>query len=95
MLGTRLSLTTLDYTALLSTRVDALRFLDALAAGLGRPVGRYAEILQGAGQHGADRRCLRVAAQGEANAAPALAALGNCPERSCGSASSAATVRSR
>ncbi len=92
MLGTRLSLTTLDYTALLSTRVDALRFLDALAAGLGRPVGRYAEILQARASMAQIVGALRVAAQGEANAAPALAALGTVLSGLAGSASSAATV---
>ena len=92
MLGTRLSLTALDYTALLSIQVDALRFLDALADSLGRQAGRYAEILQAQASLGQVVGALRVAALGDSNAAPALAALGTVLSGLAGSASSAATV---
>lgn len=92
LLGTKLSLTALDYTALLSARVDTLRFLDALAAGLGRPAGRYADLLQAQAGLGQIVGALRVASQDEVNAAPALAALGSLLGGLAGSAGSATTV---
>lgn len=45
MLGTRLSLTLLDFNALLSARVDAFRFLDALATDLGLQAASYTDII--------------------------------------------------
>lgn len=92
MTGTRLSLTALDYTALLSTRVDALRFLDALAAGLGLQPGRYAAVLAAQASLGQVVGALRIAVQNEANGAPALAALGTLLSNLAGSAGSAASL---
>lgn len=45
MLGTNLSLSVLDYDALLSTHVDALRFLDALATKLDLQAASYNDLL--------------------------------------------------
>ncbi len=45
MLGTNLSLSVLDYDALLSTQVDAFRFLDALGAQLGLNALTYNELI--------------------------------------------------
>ncbi|HJE25249.1 MAG TPA: pilus assembly protein TadG-related protein [Methylorubrum populi] len=45
MLGTTLSLSALDYDALLSARLDAFRFLDALATDLNLTAATYTDIL--------------------------------------------------
>jgi uncharacterized membrane protein len=45
LLGTTVSLSVLDYTALASARVDALGFLDALATEMGITVGSYDDLL--------------------------------------------------
>jgi len=45
LLGTTMSLSVLDYTALAAARVDALQFLDALALRLGVTAGSYEDLL--------------------------------------------------
>lgn len=45
LLGTTLSLSVLDYTALAAARIDALDFLDALATELGVTAGSYDDLL--------------------------------------------------
>ncbi|WP_375598692.1 TadG family pilus assembly protein [Devosia sp. Naph2] len=45
LLGTTMSLSVLDYTALAAARVDALQFLDALALRLGVTAGSYENLL--------------------------------------------------
>lgn len=53
LLGTTVSLSVLDYTALAAARIDALAFLDALAVQLGVTAGTYGDLLTtqaGAGQ---------------------------------------------
>lgn len=92
MIGTRLSLTALDYTALLSTQVDTLRFLDALAVDLRLPRGHDAALRGAQASLGQVVNALRTAVQAEANGAQALAALGTLLSNLAGSAGSAAAV---
>jgi len=75
LLDTRLSLRAMDYDALLSTRVDAFRFLDALDARLNLKAGSYAEVLGARASVGQVLSALQVAVAGEARAGVALAAL--------------------
>ncbi|KAB1072646.1 TadG family pilus assembly protein [Methylobacterium planeticum] len=76
LLGTSLSLSALDYDALLIGQVDTFRFLDALSVELGIRAGGYASVLQASASVGQIIRALRVAIQGEVNAAPTITALG-------------------
>lgn len=76
MLGRRLSLSAMDYNALLTTRIDAYRFLDALAPALNLQAASYSDIVKASATAGQIAAALQVAAGGTANAAPAAAALG-------------------
>ncbi|MEE7458264.1 hypothetical protein MPAR168_13765 [Methylorubrum populi] len=62
MLGTRLSLTLLDFNALLSARVDAFRFLDALATDLGLQAASYTDIIAASATPGQILGALAVSA---------------------------------
>lgn len=75
MLGTRLSLRAMDYDALLSGRIDAFRFLDALATGIGLQAGSYTDVLAAQASLGQVLSALSVAAQGQAGASAALGAI--------------------
>ncbi|MGU3540542.1 TadG family pilus assembly protein [Methylobacterium sp. A54F] len=75
MLGTRLSLSVLDYNALLSAQVDAFRFLDALGTSLGVQAASYSDVVRMDASVGQIVSSLRTALQGEANVAFAVSAL--------------------
>ncbi|HEV7444752.1 MAG TPA: hypothetical protein VGO18_19310, partial [Steroidobacteraceae bacterium] len=92
LLGTSVSLSAMDYNALLTVQVDALRFLDALSTDLGLRVGSYTEILQASASVGQILRALRAGAQGELNAAPAITALGTLLGNLNGALGASATV---
>ena len=77
MLGTKLSLSVLDYNALLSTQVDAFRFLDALAVGLNLQAANYADLVAAKASVGQLAAALKVAAQGTPSAGAAVTALAN------------------
>lgn len=72
LLGAKLSLSVIDYDALLGTRVDGLRVLDALGASLGLQAASYTDIVQANASVGQMLMAMRVAAQGNG---PAVAAL--------------------
>ena len=76
MLGTKLSLSVLDYNALLSTQVDAFRFLDALALGLNLQAANYADLVAAKASVGQLATALKVAAQNTSGAGAAVTALG-------------------
>jgi uncharacterized membrane protein len=92
LLGTRLSLSVMDYNALAGANVDALRFLDALSTGLNLQAASYSDILQANASVGQIVSALQVAAQGGFNAAPALSALGTFLGNLAGSAGANASV---
>ncbi|MGU3665577.1 pilus assembly protein TadG-related protein [Methylobacterium sp. A49B] len=92
LLGTRLSLSVMDYNALAGARVDAFRFLDALATSLNLQAASYNDILQSNASVGQVVSALQVAARGELNAAPVLSALGTLLGNLTGSAGAGATV---
>lgn len=75
MLGTKLSLSVLDYNALLSVQVDAFRFLDALATGLNLQAANDADIVAASASVGQITAALKVAAQGTSGAGAAVTAL--------------------
>ena len=75
MLGTRLTLSAMDYSALLSARVDAFRFLDALSTGIGLQAASYSEVVAANANVGQILTALRVAVQGQAGASAALGAM--------------------
>lgn len=77
MLGTRLSLSVLDYNALIGTRIDAFRFLDALAVGLNLQAMNYADVVAARASVGQVVLALKVAAQASAGAGAAASALGS------------------
>ena len=76
MLGTKLSLSVLDYNALLTTQIDAFRFLDALAIGLNLQAANYTDLVAAKASVGQLAAALKVAAQGIAGAGAAVTALG-------------------
>jgi uncharacterized membrane protein len=92
LLGTRLSLSVMDYNALAGANVDALRFLDALSTGLNLQSASYSDILKANASVGQIVSALQVAAQGGLNAAPALSALGTLLGNLAGSAGANASV---
>ncbi|MDP4025557.1 TadG family pilus assembly protein [Methylobacterium sp. NEAU 140] len=92
MLGAKLSLGVLDYNAILSARVDILRVFDALSTTLGVEVGDYNRLLKMNASVGQIISALRVAMQGETNAAPAVNALGTLLGNLTGSSAAAAPV---
>lgn len=73
LLGTSVSLSVMDYNALASTRVDALRFLDALAIQLGLTAGTYDDLLAMNAGSGSIAAALSGLVNGTAK--PALATL--------------------
>ena len=75
MLGTTLSLSLLDYNALLSVQVDAFRFLDALATGLNLQAANYTDIVAASASVGQITAALKLAAQGTSGAGAAVTAL--------------------
>lgn len=75
MLGTKVSLSLIDYNALLSTQVDAFRFLDALAPSLNLQGATYADVVAASASVGQITAALKVAAQGTPGAGAAAAAL--------------------
>ena len=77
LLGTQLSLSLSDYNALLNTRVDGLRVLDALATSLNLQAASYTEIAQANASVGQMLMAMRVAAQGNAAAVNALSSILN------------------
>lgn len=77
LLGAKLSLSVMDYNALLGARVDGLRVLDALGASLGLQAGSYTQILQANASVGQILMALRVGAQGNGAAVSALTGLLN------------------
>ncbi|MCJ2012220.1 hypothetical protein MKK53_06780 [Methylobacterium sp. J-076] len=77
LLGARLSLGVMDYTALVGARVDGLRVLDALGVSLGLTGASYTQILQANASVGQILMALRVGAQGNAAAVSALTGLLN------------------
>ena len=92
MLGAKLSLSVMDYNALAGARVDAFRFLDALATSLNLQAASYSDILQSNASIGQILPALQVAARGELNAAPVLSALGTLVGNLTGSAGAGTTV---
>jgi uncharacterized membrane protein len=92
LLGTRLSLSVMDYNALAGANVDALRFLDALSTGLNLQAASYSDILQANASVGQIVSALQVAAQGGLNAAPTLSALGTLLGNLAGSAGANVSV---
>ena len=83
MLGTRLSLTLLDFNALLSARVDAFRFLDALATDLGLQAASYTDIIAASATPGQILGALAVSAAStsSATAGSVLGRLGQAVPR--------------
>ena len=77
LLGAQLSLGVSDYNALLSARIDGLRLLDALGAGLGLQAGSYTDIVQANASVGQMLIAMRVAAQGNSAAVAALSGILN------------------
>ncbi|SDO07319.1 Uncharacterized membrane protein [Methylobacterium phyllostachyos] len=77
LLGTRLSLSLSDYNALLDTRVDGLRVLDALATSLNLGAASYTDIVQANASVGQMLMAMRVAAQGNSAAVNALSSILN------------------
>ncbi|WP_375465406.1 TadG family pilus assembly protein [uncultured Methylobacterium sp.] len=77
MLGTRISLSVMDYNALLTTRIDTFGVLDALAPSLGLQAATYADIVAANASVGQITAALRVTAQGTPGAGAAAAAVGN------------------
>lgn len=75
MLGTKLSLSVLDYNALLSVQVDAFRFLDALATNLNLQAADYTDLVAANASVGQLTAALKVAAQGTSGAGAAVTAL--------------------
>ena len=92
LLGARLSLSVMDYNALAGARVDAFRFLDALATSLNLQAASYNDVLQSNVSIGQIIPALQVAAGGELNAAPVLSALGTLLGNLTGSAGAGALV---
>ncbi|MCJ2066390.1 pilus assembly protein TadG-related protein [Methylobacterium sp. J-088] len=77
MLGAQLSLSVSDYNALLGTRVDGLRVLDALATSLNLAAANYTDLAQANASVGQVLMALRVAAQGNSGAVNALTGILN------------------
>lgn len=77
MLGTQLSLSVNDYNALLGTRVDGVRVLDALATSLNLAAAIYAGLAAANASVGPILMALRVAAQGNSGAVNALTGILN------------------
>ncbi|GJE17566.1 TadG family pilus assembly protein [Methylobacterium marchantiae] len=75
MLGRTVSLSVMDYNALLGTRVDAFRFLDALAPTLNLQAGNYSDIIKGSVSVGQFVAALQVVAGSTANGSAAASAL--------------------
>ncbi|WP_019906971.1 TadG family pilus assembly protein [Methylobacterium sp. 77] len=75
MLGRTLSLSVMDYNALLSTRIDAFRFLDALAPTLNLKAGSYSDIIKGSATIGQFTAALQVAAASTGGGSAASSAL--------------------
>ncbi|GJD34285.1 TadG family pilus assembly protein [Methylobacterium aerolatum] len=69
LLGTKLTLSLLDYNALLSARVDGFKVLDALGASLNMGGASYAEIAQSNASVGQVLMALRTASGGGAASA--------------------------
>lgn len=92
LLGTKLSLSVMDYTALAGAHVDAFRFLDALSTSLNLQAASYTDILKANASIGQIIPALQVAAQGELNAAPVLSALGSLLGNLTGSSGASTTV---
>lgn len=69
LLGTEVSLSVLDYTALAAAQVDALAFLDALALRLGITTGTYDDLLSAHAGAGSIAAALADLTIGPANAA--------------------------
>lgn len=77
LLGTRLSLSLSDYNALLDTRVDGLRVLDALGTSLNLQTAGYTDLVQANASVGQMLMAMRVAAQGNSAAVNALSNILN------------------
>lgn len=77
LLGAKLSLSAMDYNALVGARVDGLRVLDALGGSLGLQAGNYTQVLQANASIGQILMALRVGAQGNGAAVAALTSLLN------------------
>ncbi|GJE14228.1 hypothetical protein FOHLNKBM_5301 [Methylobacterium longum] len=92
MLGAKLSLSVMDYNALVGARVDAFRFLDALSTSLNLQAATYNDVLQSNASIGQIIPALQVAARGEMNAAPVLSALGTLLGNLTGSAGATVPV---
>ncbi|KQT77888.1 TadG family pilus assembly protein [Methylobacterium sp. Leaf466] len=75
MLGKPVSLSVMDYNAILSTRVDAFRFLDALAPSLALQAGSYQDIVRSTATIEQVVLALKATADGTANGAVAASAL--------------------
>lgn len=75
MLGARIELTAMDYGALLSAKVDAFRFLDALAIGLDLRTGTYSQVLQSRATAAQMSTALATAAQASGSPFTAVTAL--------------------
>ena len=84
MLGTRLSLTLLDFNALLSARVDAFRVLDALATDIGLQAASYTDIIAASATPGQilDALAVSAASTSSATAGSVLGRLGQAVPRS-------------
>lgn len=76
LLGKPVSLTVMDYTALVSTRVDAFRILDALVSTLNLQVGNYNDVVAATVTVGQIAAALQDAANGVAGGGGAASAAG-------------------
>ena len=75
LLGTKLSLRVMDYNALLSARIDAFRFLDALSTKLGLQAASYNDVLTANASIGQILSALQIALNGQLAASAAVGAV--------------------
>lgn len=77
LLGTKLTLSLMDYNALAGARIDSFRVLDALGASLNLQAASYTQIVQAQASVGQVLMAVRTAAQGNTAAVSALTSLLN------------------
>ena len=75
MLGTSVSLSVLDYNALVDAKVDAFRFLDALAVNLDLRAATYSQVVQSQASVGQMSAAFATAAQASGTGFTAVTAL--------------------